>query len=211
MASMITAPNPYWWQIHFSSLGGGSSGSATAFNATLILGGIVIIGLADSIAADYSRWQERKGSPSNFRLIRLTIATIGVLLAGVGIFPYDTHLLAHNLAAGLMTLVFLGLVTALPHFSRELGRTFSVFSYALAVTILVCAWLYLGVGYLNLTSTELIVAGIIFVWIIVFVRHIAAGLTDTAPVPQTQSSQHHAHAGPLPPHSGPAKGNPIGG
>jgi hypothetical protein len=210
MASMITAPNPYWWQIHFSSLGGGASGSATAFNATLILGGIVIIGLADSIAADYAHWQARKGGPSSFNLVRLTIAAIGVLLACVGIFPYDTHLMAHNLAAGLMTLVFLGLITSLPHISHHLGRTFAVFSYALAATILACAWLYLGVGYLNLTSTELIVAGVIFAWIIVFVRHIAAGLSDADTLPQLKPSPGLSRA-PLPSTPNSAKGTPIGG
>jgi len=51
------------------------------------------------------------------------------------------------------------------------------------VAVMICSWLFVGVGYLNLTTFELLAAGIIFAWLIVFVRHIAAGLAD-AEVPQ---------------------------
>jgi hypothetical protein len=45
--------------------------------------------------------------------------------------------------------------------------------------VIVCMWLFLGVGYFNLTAAELVIAGIIFAWLVVFVRQIAAGLADS--------------------------------
>jgi hypothetical protein len=48
----------------------------------------------------------------------------------------------------------------------------------LVAGLLAGAWLYLGKGYLNLTAFELITTGIIFAWLIVFVRNLAAGLAD---------------------------------
>ena len=180
MASMVSAPNPYWWQIHFSSLGGGHSASAAAFNLTLLIGGLVVVGLADLIASDFQRWQAAR--PGNLRvktgIIRLVMALIGVSLACVGLFPYDTHLSMHNLAAYGMGLLFYGLIGALVWLAPGLPKAFYGFSYTLLAALLAFNWLWLGVGYLNLTAFELLTAGTIFAWLVVFVRQISAGLVD---------------------------------
>jgi hypothetical protein len=178
MVSMITAPNPYWWQIHFSSLGGGSSGSATAFNLTLVIGGLVLIGLADLVGAEFSRLKSLRKNLAGVKvsILRLEIAGIGVALSGVGLFAYDTHLGIHNLAATLMGIIFLALTLTLRWVARGMPAVFYGFSYVMALAVVVCLWLFKGVGYFNLTAAELTMAGIIFAWFVVFVRQIAAGL-----------------------------------
>jgi hypothetical membrane protein len=180
MVSMITSPNPYWWEIHFSSLGGGTSLSAAAFNLTLLVGGLTLVGLADLVAEEFARWQDGRAELRGVRvnMIRLSIAAMGVFLACVGIFAYDTHLLVHNLAAGMMTIVFVALALSVSGLAPGIGRAFYIFSYAMAGGVVLSLWLCTDVGYLNLTSLELVLAGIIFAWLTVFVRQIAAGLAD---------------------------------
>jgi hypothetical membrane protein len=182
LASMISTPNPYWWQLHFSSLGAGNSASAAAFNLTLIIGGLVVVGLSDLIALDLRRRQDTgAGQPlTKVGVIRVLMALIGILLAGVGLFPWDTHLTMHNIAAYGMALVFYGLIAALPKLAPGFPKTFYTFSYVLLTALLGLTWLYIGTGYLNLTAFELLTAGTIFVWLVVFVRQIAAGSADPA-------------------------------
>jgi hypothetical membrane protein len=175
LASMITAPNPYWWQIHFSSLGGGHSASAFAFNATLLVGGLVIVGLSDFVASDL---EKLKRPGLNARAIRWILAIMGLMLAGVGVFPYDTRLGLHNLCATGLSVTFIVLVSRLHKLAPGFPKPFYGFAYSLVAALLVGAWLYLGVGYLNLTTFELLATGLIFAWLLVFVRNIAAGTAD---------------------------------
>lgn len=183
LTSMITAENPEWWMIHFSSLGMGDSASATAFNVTLVVGGIVVAGLADTIANDFAKLQttsKPRYIHTNIHMVRAMLVFIGVLLAGVGLFPFDMFPTIHNVCAIGMIVVFMVLVGMLPRLVSDFPRAFFVFSFSLFASVLACYWLWVGVGYLNLTALELLCAGIVFSWLIVFVRHISAGLEDNA-------------------------------
>jgi hypothetical protein len=180
LVSMITSPNPYWWQVHFSSLGGGQSASAVFFNLTLIVGGLVIVCLADVVAVEFRRLQLARSELAQVKvaLIRVAIVAIGVALACVGLFAYDTHLAIHHFAAEAMAVVFLALIASLKWTAPRLAQTFYFTSYVLGAALLFCGWLFVGVGYFNLTATELAAAGLVFTWLILFVRYIAAGLGD---------------------------------
>jgi hypothetical protein len=185
---MITSPNPYWWQVHFSYLGASGTVSALAFNLTLIIGGLVIVCLADFVAADFARLQavqETRAARAKVNSIRIALAAIGVLLACVGIFEYDVYPALHGLAAGGMAIVFMGLVVGLPLLAPGFTRAFFAFSYAMMGVLLVCNWLMMGLGKLNLTTFELICGAVIFAWMVVFVRNLAvesgaAGVADGA-------------------------------
>lgn len=52
-------------------------------------------------------------------------------------------------------------------------------TYGYLAALLVSVWLYKGIGYLSLTAFELLAAGIIFTWLVVFIRQIAAGADET--------------------------------
>lgn len=181
LTSMITAEDPYWWQTHFSSLGATGSISSVAFNVTLIVAGIVIASLADYIVSDLSKIQRQDDAHAIRRnnIVRMSLVLIGVCLAGVGIFAYDTQPKLHNSSAAGMAVIFAGLVFCLPLLAPTLTKTFFTLSYSLMGGLFACYWLFVGpLHYFNLTVFEMIAAGIIFGWLIVFIRQIAAAIQD---------------------------------
>ncbi|HEY6737071.1 MAG TPA: hypothetical protein VI322_05135 [Candidatus Saccharimonadia bacterium] len=145
MTSMITAPNPYWWQIHFSSLGTTGGASAATFNLTLTLAGLVMVCLADFVATDFWRLQQAQGerwSAVKVRTIRLIIAGIGLMLAGVGLFKADVYVGLHRLSAAGMAVLFIGLVAALRQLVPTFTKAFFAFSYGLVGLIFLGLWLW---------------------------------------------------------------------
>lgn len=183
VTSMVTADDPHWWERHFSALGAYSSGgvSSYTFNLTLIIAGLVIVSLVEYISSDFAKLRHKGRLSAALRrhTIGATLALVGVFLACVGIFPYDTQPLLHNVSAGGMAILFVGLVMLLPLLAPMLSRAFFVLSYGLMVALVVCWWLFVGpIQYLNLTAFEMIAAAIIFGWLIVFIRQIAAGVDD---------------------------------
>lgn len=178
--SMLTASNPFWWDDHFSSLGAGGGVSGYAFNATLIIAGLVIVALSKYIADDFKKLQQdgRVSERVKVRAVQTILAGIGLALAGVGLFVYNEFPTIHNTAAAGMAVLFLGIVAVLPWVTPGFTKAFFVASYGLLVSLLVSVWLFLGIGYFNLTVFELVAAAIIFVWLVLFVRHTAALLGD---------------------------------
>ncbi len=180
LTSMITAEDPNWWNYHFSSLGASGSLSAYAFNLTLIIAGIVIVSLSDYVAEDFALLKNKSTVYKNMRsnAIRIALACIGVFLALVGVFAYDSYPIIHNSAAGGMAVIFVGLIVILPLLAPSFPKAFFGLSYALMAVIVFCYWLWQGIGYFNLTTFELLAAAIIFSWLVVFIRQIAAALAD---------------------------------
>ena len=178
--SMLTASNPYWWNDHFSSLGAGGGVSGYAFNATLIIAGLAIVALSAYLADDFRKLQQNGRVSEHIKVgaVQAVLEGIGIALAGVGLFVYNEFPTIHNLAAGGMAVLFLGIVAALPWVMPGFPKAFFVASYGLLAGLLVSVWLYMRVGYFNLTVFELVAAAIIFIWLVLFVRHTAALLGD---------------------------------
>lgn len=178
--SMLTASNPHWWDDHFSSLGAGGGVSGYTFNATLIVAGLVIVALSRYITADFQKLRQggQLSERAKVGLVQALLTGIGIALAFVGLFVYNEYPTIHNLAAGGMAILFLVIVLLLPIITLGFTKAFFIASYALLASLLASVWLFLGVHYLNLTVFELVAAAIIFTWMVVFVRHIAAQLGD---------------------------------
>lgn len=176
LASMMTASDPQWWERHFSALGAGGGVSGYAFNGTLILAGLAIAALAGFISNDFATIQQRdkRYKVVKVRIIRTALVLIGIFLACVGLFVYDAYPLIHNSSAGGMAIIFIILVLGLPWIAPTFSRAFFLFSYLLMVSLVVSFWLFNAVGYFNLTVFELIAVAVIFGWLIVFIRQIAA-------------------------------------
>lgn len=177
--SMMTAHDPHWWYVHFSSLGAGGGVSGYAFNGTLIIAGLAMLGLTDYITKDFQELRARNDGETRIkaRTLSFGIAGIGIMLALVGAFVYNAFPAIHNSAAGGMAVLFLFTVLALPWLAPDFPKAFFVASYGLFAALLVGVWLY-QVGYFNLTVFELAAAAIIFTWLIIFVRNTAAMLDD---------------------------------
>lgn len=175
MLSMITATNPLWWQINFSSLGSAGTPSSFAFNFTLILSGLLLITLSSHLLEDIHMLAVAK--PHNqmkTRFLKVCFILIGVSMAGVGVFTYAAHPALHNLSAYTMVAIFAVLVICIHKVLPFLDPPFLFNSYLALAVIGLCYYLFMRVGYLNLTAFELLAFGITFAWLIVFVRKISS-------------------------------------
>jgi hypothetical membrane protein len=180
--SMLTASNPYWWDDHFSSLGAGGGVSGYAFNLTLIIAGLVIVALSRYITSDFGKLRQegRVSQKAKVGILQALLVGIGIALAFVGLFVYDEFPTIHNVSAGGMAILFLAIVVLLPFITPGFTLAFFAASYSLLLALFVSVWLFMGIHYMNLTVFELVAAAIIFTWVVVFVRHVAALLNDTA-------------------------------
>jgi hypothetical protein len=178
--SMLTSSDPHWWYKHFSSLGAGGGVSGYAFNATLIVAGLVIIALTRYITDDFNKLKHSGAisQKSKINILQILLTGIGIMLAFVGLFVYDQFPLLHNTSAGGMAIMFLAIVLLLPVLTPGFANAFFIASYSLLAVLLVCFWLGSSVHYLNLTMFELLAAAIIFTWLVIFVRYVAAMLND---------------------------------
>ncbi|MFE6967323.1 DUF998 domain-containing protein [Agromyces sp. NPDC057679] len=168
LASMLSASDPHWWQKNLSSLGMTDDISALAFNLTLIIAGVLVTTIAHYAVSGVpaSTPEEAKGR----RTVAVFLAVIGVLLACVGVFPVDEFLMAHNVAATGMAIVYTVLVLSLRRFIPTTPRVFLLLGYVYIGVIVVMAAFFIS-GYYNLTAVELVVAVLVFSWVIVFLRN----------------------------------------
>jgi hypothetical membrane protein len=195
LASMSTSQDPQWWEYHFSQLGTADDLSSKLFNIALIVGGLFVTTFAIYVFRDLATLVRQGVLVHRFapRVVSIVFIVMGLMLAGVGVWEFDTNLLMHNLCAIGMSLTFLGLLIASPWVLRGMPRRFFLFSAAAAVGLLGGAVLFEPVGYWNLTAFELLAFSIIFGWIAVFIRFIdaiAARGSDTAPAVVAPSAAH---------------------
>ena len=185
LTAMVTSPDPEWWSVHFSQLGTSDSLSSWVFNGTLIAGGLLVTTFAVYVGNDLAALL-RAGvlrNPSAPRIVSALFIVMGTMLACVGIFPVDVQLALHNLSASGMALVFLGLLVSGPRLLRGLPRTYFLASWAFLAATLASLVLFI-VQYFSLTAFEIIVFALIFGWIAVFIRFLAAAQHPVdAPVP----------------------------
>ena len=184
LTSMITTQDPYWWQYHLSSLGTGGGVAPYAFNLTLIIGGAVVSCIADLIADDFAKLgsYDAKYRRAKATAIRTLLVLIGIFLAGVGLFPVDKMLTLHNISASGMVVLFLILIIGLKPFAPMLSRAFFMFTYAVMAAMVACIFLFSPIQYFDLTSFELVCFVLVFSWLVVFIRQIAAETEDALAV-----------------------------
>lgn len=176
MASMLSSPDRSWWQLHFSQLGNSASASGYRFNLALVITGLVATVLANYLGYDIARGLAARGLGERRRtaVFSWLFGVVGICLMIAGLVPDATNTALHVGAASGMVVVFgayvIGVLRSLPGLSRD----FEVFSVASLAGILVGIVLWVPIGYYNLTGTELVVAGILFAWLLVFVRMLSA-------------------------------------
>lgn len=166
-ASMLASSDPHWWRDNLSALGMSSNSGSLAFNATLVIAGVMVTTISRYATAGLPAADpvDRRGRS----IVRGGLILIGIFLACVGIFPVDEFFIVHNTVATGMTVVFAVVVVGLPWFLRTIPKVFVVFGWVYVLVIALLA-AFFAVGYYNLTAVELIAAVLIFSWIIVFLR-----------------------------------------
>ncbi|GAA1786250.1 hypothetical protein [Leucobacter iarius] len=182
VVAMLTTSDAKWWHFHFSELGAGTDVSGLVFNLTLFLGGLLLAAFAFTLLIDLAAWAAA-APPSRTRNVRAVawgFQIIGICLAGVGIVPVNLNLIVHNTFATGMAVVFGAILIGLRWLLDGFTRVFLLFSDVVLAAIVFAALLFWPLGYYNLAAFELVVAGVIFAWLIIFVRHVGAAVPSGA-------------------------------
>lgn len=179
LASMLTSQNTQWLERHFSALGAGGDLSSYTFNLTMVVGGFLIIALSDYIVVELEHIRKQQLTDKAIRmwLLRILFLLIGFGMIGLGVFPYDKFLLIHNLFANTSTIAFMLLLMTIPWTVPMFSRPFLLQSYVV-VSIGIVVYAQFFIGNLNIFIIELIDSLLLFSWMILFVRQIAAILND---------------------------------
>lgn len=189
--SMLAAENPYWWQSMFSALGTRASGPTSfwTFNATLVVSGLVLSTLTAFIVRDVIRMAHIHDELARARgrlrprfirprpaVVRMCLLGLGACVIGIGVIPFSVSAPVHSvivrIAAGFIVVLLLGAALWLPGFPW----VFHLLSFACFLGLVGAALLWQPMAYYNLTAFELAVVGIVFGWLVVFIRTLDAAL-----------------------------------
>lgn len=178
VVAMLTTSEAAWWKLHFSELGVGEGISGIIFNSTLIVGGLLLASLGSLMAPALDAWAGAapRSRTRNVTLVEWGFVGIGICLAGVGLVPVDASLIVHNTFATGMAVIFGGILIGLRWLLDGFSRAFLLFSDVTLIGIGLSAILFWPVQYYNLAAFELVAAGIIFAWLIIFLRHLDAAV-----------------------------------
>lgn len=97
-------------------------------------------------------------------------ACIGVLLAIVGLVPDAVNFAVHVGSASGMVVLFVVYATVALRRLPGVPKDFGGFTVGIVVGIAVSILLWIPIGYYKLTGMEFIAAGLLFAWLMVFVR-----------------------------------------
>lgn len=173
--SAVTSSDASWWKLDFSELGAHNDLSSWIFNGTLIAGGLLVTTFAVYISHDMYALVAtgRLSDRSSPRTVAASFITMGVMLAGVGIFPVDEFFWIHTFAASGMGVVYLVLLIGGRRHLSGMPRMYFVSSWLFLAATLVSVVLYLT-RFFSLTTLEVIVFAAIFGWIAVFIQFLGA-------------------------------------
>ncbi|MBL3700960.1 DUF998 domain-containing protein [Leucobacter luti] len=184
VVAMLTTSEAEWWRLHFSELGVGAGVSGIIFNSTLIVGGLLLASLGSLMAPALDAWASAapRSRTRNVTVVEWGFVGIGVCLAGVGLVPVNVNLIVHNTFATGMAVIFGVILIGLRWLLDGFSRAFMLFSDVTLIGIALSAVLFWPVQYYNLAAFELVAAGIIFAWLIIFLRHLDASVPAPANV-----------------------------
>jgi hypothetical protein len=107
-------------------------------------------------------------------VLRAVMIIMGLALAGIGLVPINVHHDLHTVITAVFGLSFLFILLTVPYLLPGFPRSFYLLSLVAAGGLIFSFLLWKPISYWNLTSLELIGAAILFAWLIVFIRNIAA-------------------------------------
>ncbi|MBG6084059.1 hypothetical protein [Zhihengliuella flava] len=197
LVSMLAAENRLWWHIMFSELGTGAAGMTSfwTFNTTLTTSGIVLTTLSAFVTRDLSRWAHtrdahdaasgrtsRRWLRPRAGVVRWCLIGVGLCMVGIGLVTLHASEPVHTFFVQLLAVILLVLLLGIPFWAPGYPRPFYVFTYVSTAMLAGAAFLWYPLQYYNLTALELAAAGIVFSWLVVFIRNTTA-VTGTAAAP----------------------------
>jgi hypothetical protein len=183
IVSMLLAENPFWWHAFFSELGTGQAGilSFWTFNTTLTVSGLVLTTLASFITQDLYAWARAResagGRRARINVLRWGLVVIGLCMIGAGIVPINLSDPVHSTFIRALGAVFILMLATIQWWLPGFPAAVYVASYLMVVLGVVATLLWFPLRYYNLTGFELAMAGIVYAWLVVFIRNLDAVLT----------------------------------
>lgn len=172
-AATLSADDPGWWQSNFSALGISTETSATTFNFTVIIAGLILTALADYLATDLRSWPGV--TRGRVVTIQVFLTVIGLGLIGLGSVPVDLSRVVHDICAVTVIVGFGSLILVTPVLLPDLPRPFLLTTFALGGLIVVVVLLWKGFHAFNFTAVELLSVLVIFAWLTLFARTVGTG------------------------------------
>ncbi|HEY4616480.1 MAG TPA: hypothetical protein VIG75_13555 [Citricoccus sp.] len=183
IVSMLLAENPFWWHAFFSELGTGQAGilSFWTFNTTLTVSGLVLTTLSSFITQDLFTWARARESAGRRRariaVLRWGLVVIGLCMMGAGIVPINFSDPVHSTFIRILGVVFVLMLATIQLWLPGFPPAVYVASYLMVALGVAATLLWYPLRYYNLTGFELAMAGIVYAWLVVFIRNLDAVLT----------------------------------
>jgi len=183
LTSIATVADPYWWRDHFSQLGTADDFSAWMFNTALVVAGFFVATFSLYLHRDLAALVARGTLVHRWapRFVSVMFIVLGLMLAGVGAFPFDVNVVLHNVCAAGMSAAFAAMVLGSPAILKGMPQRFFVICYITFAVLIGGFLLYAPpIQYYNLTAFELVAFAVIFGWILLFIRFTDAVLAPAA-------------------------------
>jgi len=180
--SVATTRGDGWYQLHFSELGGEGGVTSAVFNATLIMAGGVTALLALYLLVSLERWAhtEPRVTRARMLIVYVVFLALAACFIGAAVVPVTVSQVGHNVFAIGMAVIFGALLLSLRWVLPCLPWAMTALALAVAGGILVSACLF-WVGYYTLATHEMVCAGLVVGWLLLFTRTLAAAeRVDTA-------------------------------
>jgi hypothetical protein len=184
IVSMLLAENPFWWHAFFSELGTGQAGilSFWTFNTTLTVSGLVLTTLSSFITQDLFTWAQdraRLGArKARIGVLRWSLFVIGLCMMGAGMVPINVSDPVHSTFIRVLGVVFILLLATVQLWLPGFPAAVYVGTYLMLALGLLAALLWFPLRYYNLTGFELAMGGVVYAWLVVFIRNLDAVLTE---------------------------------
>jgi hypothetical protein len=172
--SVATTRDDGWYQLNFSELGGRGGVTSAVFNTTLIMAGAVTALLALYLLKSLERWAHTEPRVTRARVLIVygVFLVLAACFIGAALVPVSVTQVGHNVFAIGMAVVFgtflLGLRWVLP----SLPTAMIALALAVAGGILFSATLF-WVSYYTLATHEMVCAGLVVGWLLLFTRTLA--------------------------------------
>lgn len=172
--SVTTTRDDGWYQLNFSELGGRGGLTSAIFNATLVLAGGVTALLALYLLTSLQAWARTEPQVTRVRALIVygVFLVLAVCFIGAALVPVALSQVGHNIFAIGMAVVFGALLLGLRWVLPCLPRAIIALGVAVAGGILFSASLF-WVGYYTLAAHEMVCAGLVVGWLLLFTRTLA--------------------------------------
>ncbi|MGC5225077.1 DUF998 domain-containing protein [Micromonospora sp. DT81.3] len=173
LVSIVTTPDPHWWQLHFSRLGTFRSFSGYSFNATIVAASVMLVLFAVRLRIEMRRHAGTSVLTSRraAHVVPALVALIGLHLSLVGFAPLNVNLFIHERGSSGAVLSFASLLASSRWMLRGMHRLVTLATRGVGVA-LVFWGVFFGVGVINLAAFEFIVFSLMFAWLVVVTRQL---------------------------------------